>query len=205
MKVLIVYCHPSNNSFTFRLKEEFIKGLVAGGHQYEVSDLYGMNFNETFSENEYLREAFYNDVPSVPEDVLDEQKKINAADMITFIYPVFWTEAPAKLVGWFQRVFTFGFAYGDVPTMKRLKKALFLVCMGGNLNDVIRREQVKAMEIVMLGDRISNRAKEKEMIVFDQMTREYGNEENIETGKQGKRDENSKNFLRKAYEIGYEL
>ena len=205
MKVLIVYCHPSNNSFTFRLKEEFIKGLVAGGHQYEVSDLYGMNFNETFSENEYLREAFYNDVPSVPEDVLDEQKKINAADMITFIYPVFWTEAPAKLVGWFQRVFTFGFVYGDVPTMKRLEKALFLVCMGGNLNDVIRREQVKAMETVMLGDRISNRAKEKEMIVFDQMTREYGNEENIETGKQGKRDENSKIFLRKAYEIGYEL
>jgi len=213
MKVLIVYCHPSNNSFTFRLKEEFIRGLVAGGHQYEVSDLYVMNFNETFSENEYFREAFYNDSPSVPEDVLVEQKKINDADMITFIYPVFWTEAPAKLVGWFQRVLTFGFAYGDAPTMKQLDKALFLVCMGGNLNDSIRRDQVKAMETVMLEDRINNRAKEKEMIVFDQMTRQYGNEENhedgkpgkCEDGKQGKREENAIIFLKKIYKIGYEL
>jgi len=213
MKVLIVYCHPSNNSFTYRLKEEFISGLVAAGHQYEVSDLYRMNFNETLSENEYLREGFYDDRLTIPEDVLAEQKKINEADMITFIYPVFWTEAPAKLVGWIQRVFTFGFAYGDAPTMKQLNKALFLVCMGGNLSDSIRQEQLKAMETVMLGDRICNRAKEKEMIVFDQMTREYGKEEirkvgkkeTREAGKQGKREDNIAIFLKKAYEIGYGL
>ena len=205
MKVLVVYCHPSNNSFTYRLKEEFIRGLVAAGHQYEVSDLYEMNFNETLSENEYLREGFYNNSPEVPADVLAEQRKINEADMITFIYPVFWTEAPAKLVGWIQRVFTFGFAYGDAPTMKQLDKALFLVCMGGNLSDSIRQEQLKAMETVMLGDRISNRAKEKEMIVFDQMTREYGKEETREAGKQGKREDNITTFLKKAYEIGYGL
>ena len=205
MKVLIVYCHPSNNSFTYRLKEEFIRGLVAAGHQYEVSDLYRMNFNETLSENEYLREGFYDDRLTIPEDVLAEQKKINEADMITFIYPVFWTEAPAKLVGWIQRIFTFGFAYGDAPTMKQLDKALFLVCMGGNLNDTVRQEQVKAMKTVMLGDRISNRAKEKEMIVFDQMTREYGNEGKHEEGKKGKREENIITFLKKTYEIGYGL
>jgi len=197
MKVLIIYCHPSNNSFTYRMKEEFIRGLVAAGHEYEVSDLYGMDFDETFSENEYFREGFYDDNLFIPVDVLIEQKKINDADMVTFIYPVFWTEAPAKLVGWFQRVWTFGFAYGLAPTMKQLNRALFLVCMGGNINDSIRLEQVKAMEIVMLGDRISDRAKEKEMIVFDQMTRECGNER--------KREDNAVIFLKKIYETGYGL
>ncbi len=30
-----------------------------------------------------------------------EQEKINNADCLIFIYPVFWSEALAKLVGWF--------------------------------------------------------------------------------------------------------
>ncbi len=37
MKVLIIYCHPSKNSFTYEVKEAFIKGLESAGHSYEVS------------------------------------------------------------------------------------------------------------------------------------------------------------------------
>lgn len=40
MKVFIVYCHPSKNSFTYEVKEAFIKGLESAGHSYEISDLY---------------------------------------------------------------------------------------------------------------------------------------------------------------------
>ncbi len=32
MKVFIVYCHPSKNSFTYEVKEAFIKGLESAGH-----------------------------------------------------------------------------------------------------------------------------------------------------------------------------
>ena len=176
--ILIVYCHPSNNSFTFSVKEEFVRGLTEAGHSYEISDLYEMNFDPVISENEYLREAFYDEGKSVPEEIIAEQKKINEADDIVFIYPVFWTEAPAALTGWFQRVWTYGFAYGDAPTMKKLDKALFLVIMGGSLMDSIRVQQVEAMRTVMIGDRINARAKSSEMIVFDEMTRGYENEEN---------------------------
>ena len=48
MEVLIIYCHPSDNSFTARVKDEFIKGLVAAGHQYTLVDLYQENFPELF-------------------------------------------------------------------------------------------------------------------------------------------------------------
>ena len=178
MKVLVVYCHPSEDSFTAQVKKEFIKGLDDAGHDWVLLDLYQEDFNETFSESEYLREAFYDDSLKVPDDVLEYQRKINESDSLVFIYPVFWTEAPSKLVGWFQRVWTYGFAYGKAATMKQLNKVLMLVTMGGDLTEEIRQRQVDAMRVVMLGDRISNRAKEKEMIIFDRMSRDYLDREN---------------------------
>ncbi len=197
MKVLIIYCHPSKDSFTYKIMEQFIRGLEDSGHSYMISDLYEMNFCESLSEQEYLREGFYRGERKVPQDVSEEQRKINLSDIIVFIYPVFWTEAPAKLVGWFQRVWTYGFAYGDSPTMKTLKKALFLVSMGGSLSEIIRQQQVEAMKCVMLGDRIHDRAEQSEMIFFDEMTRGYGNDQN--------REERMDHFLKEVYKIASEL
>lgn len=194
MKVLIVYCHPSENSFTAKMKEEFIKGLKQSNHEYQVLDLYKMDFNDTFSESEYLREAFYNEDLTVPEDVLEHQRLINESDALVFIYPVFWSEAPSKLVGWFQRVWTYGFAYGNNPAMKQLDKVLMLVTMGGDLREEIRQQQAAAMKTVMLGDRINERAKKKEMVIFDRMSRDYE-----------KRETNFSKNLKRAYQLGKEF
>lgn len=197
MNVFLVYCHPSADSFTHSVKEKFIQGLMDAGHHCEISDLYEMKFNPVLSEEEYRREGFYDDGKPVSEDVRAEQKKLNRADAAVFIYPVFWTEAPALLTGWFQRVWTYGFAYGDAPKMKQLQKALFLVTMGGSLKDSVRIEQAEAMKTVMIGDRIHQRAKFSQMIIFDEMTRGYGND--------GHRAENSAKFLKRVYQLGYGL
>lgn len=55
MNVFVVYCHPSNQSFTYAMKEAFLRGLKDAGHSVVVSDLYQMQFHETLSEEEYLR------------------------------------------------------------------------------------------------------------------------------------------------------
>ncbi len=196
MKVFIVYCHPSDDSFTYNVKEEFIKGLIESGHSYKVADLYRMAFNPVFSKGEYDREAFYDENVYVPDDVIQQQMLINESDVIVFIYPVFWTEAPAMLVGWFQRVLTYGFAY-EPTTMKELEKALFLVTMGGDRNDAVRKEQIKAMHTVMIGDRMNNRVKNSKMIIFDRMTRGYDNKEN--------REQKAVEFLKKVYKIAVDL
>lgn len=197
MNVFVVYAHPSDDSFTFLLKESLVKGLADAGHTVTVSDLYKMNFLSTFSESEYKREAYYDLTQPIPDDVTAEQQKINAADVIAFVYPVFWTEAPEKLVGWFQRVWTYGFAYGPSPTMKTLEKALFFATMGGSVNDPVRVKQIDAMKTVMIGDRLHNRANTSEFYVFDEMTRGYGNDEN--------RAARIKTFTEKAYKIGLDL
>ena len=193
MKVFIVYCHPSEDSFTRNVRDSFIKGIVDSGNEYVISDLYQMNFRTDMSEKEYLRESNYNSEPDLESDVIAEQAKINSADAIAFIYPVFWTEAPAKLVGWFDRVWSYGFAYGD-KTMKVLDKAIFL-CTAGKMND--RLEQfglLYSMKKVMVGDRLFKRVKDTDFIVFDGMSKALES-----------RLENWDKYLDIAYRKGYEL
>ena len=62
MKVLIIYCHPSKNSFTYEVKEAFIKGLERAGHSYEISDLYADGFNPVKSGSYLCREIIGYDI-----------------------------------------------------------------------------------------------------------------------------------------------
>lgn len=190
MKVFIVYCHPSDDSFTRHMRDAFIRGVEDSGNEYIISDLYKMDFDPNMTEQEYLRDAYYRTEPNVADDVLAEQEKINSSDAIVFIYPVFWTEAPAKLVGWFDRVWSYGFAYGD-KTMKLLDKAMIL-CSAGNTTEHLEQfGLMDSMKKVMLGDRLFGRAKETGFVVFGSTSRE--NE---------LREQNWDSNLRKAYDIG---
>jgi NAD(P)H dehydrogenase (quinone) len=166
MNVFIVYCHPSVDSFTYYVKEEFIKGLLDSGNKYVISDLYKMKFNSEISEEEYIREANYNCNLPVSSDVKREQEKINESNAITFIYPVFWTEAPSKLVGWFDRVWTYGFAYGE-RSMKKLDRALVLCIAGRTIEHLNQHGHLESMQNIMLGDRIYDRVNSSKMIVLD--------------------------------------
>ena len=190
MKIFIVYCHPSEDSFTKNMCDAFIKGVTDSGNEYIISDLYKMGFQTDMTEEEYIRDANYRNTPNVAKDILAEQEKINSSDAIAFIYPVFWTEAPAKLVGWFDRVWTYGFAYGE-KTMKELDKAVILCSAGNPIEHLEEYGLLDSMKRVMLGDRLFGRAKQMEFIVFDNTSRE--NE---------LREKNWDANLQKAYEIG---
>ena len=193
MKVFIVYCHPSEDSFTRCVRDAFIKGLEDAGHEYTVSDLYKMDFKTDMTEEEYLRDAYYRNTPDLAEDVVAEQAKINASDAIVFIYPVFWSEAPAKLVGWFDRVWSYGFAYGE-KTMKTLEKGLIL-CSAGNPKERLEEFGIlDSMKKVMLGDRLFGRVKQAEFVLFDNTSRENA-----------LREKNREQNLKIAYEKGKNL
>ena len=151
---------------TRQIRDAFLRGIADSGHEAAVSDLYKMNFRTDMSEAEYLRDAYYRNAPEPAEDVLAEQRKINAADAIVFIYPVFWSEAPAKLVGWFDRVWSYGFAYGE-RTMKTLEKGLILCSAGNSLERLEQTGILDSMKKVMLGDRLADRVKRAEFVVFD--------------------------------------
>lgn len=72
-----------------------------------------------------------------PKDVVTQWEKLEKAQGLAFISPVFWLHFPAILKGWFERVFAYGDAYaltvdgwhgevkGRVPLLKQ-EKALII-------------------------------------------------------------------------------
>jgi len=50
-----------------------------------------------------------------PKDVVAQWEKINNAQGLAFIAPVFWLHFPAILKGWFERDFSYGDAYALSP------------------------------------------------------------------------------------------
>ena len=191
MKVFIVYCYPSEDSLTREVRDSFIAGLEHSGHSYILSDLYKMRFNSEISEEEYHREAYYRRALPVPDDVRAEQEKINASDGIAFIYPIFWTDGPAKLKGWFDRVWTYGFAYGENRNMKQLKKGLVLCSAGNTLAYFEETGLGDAMKKTMLRDRFFDRVKTAQMIILDATSREIPD-----------RELNRERHLKTAFEAG---
>lgn len=169
MNILIVYAHPSKKSYTFQVLER-LKSLISKQNlSFEVSDLYAMNFESDMSESEYEREGFAKTELPVSKDVLAEHAKIEKADCIIFLYPVWWSDCPAKLKGWFDRVYSVGYAYGQndtFPKMKTLKLGL-VICTAGHPNAFLNETgMAQSMQTIMLDDRLGKRFEHKEMLIL---------------------------------------
>jgi NAD(P)H dehydrogenase (quinone) len=169
MNVLIIFSHPSKKSYTHQVLEHLKNELILKRSAIEVSDLYAINFQSDMTEQEYDREAFSKiDLP-LSDDVLQEHKKIKKADCIIFLYPIWWSDCPAKLKGWFDRVFSVGFAYKQTAgssAMGTLKYGI-AICTAGYSNEVLKEMEIaQSMETIMLKDRLGNRFQNKEMIIL---------------------------------------
>jgi NAD(P)H dehydrogenase (quinone) len=169
MNVFIVFAHPSKQSYTYRILEELKNTLLQKNFSVEVSDLYAMNFRCDMTEHEYNRESLNQyDLP-IPPDIQREHKKIERADCIIFLYPVWWSDCPAKLKGWFDRVYTVGYAYkqrDDKQKMKFIKYGVAL-CTAGYSNDHLHETGMAySMQQIMLDDRFGKRFEHNEMMIL---------------------------------------
>jgi NAD(P)H dehydrogenase (quinone) len=159
MHVYIIYAHPRISSFTAAVLESFTTGLRSAGHTYEVADLYRMGFASEMSADEFQREVGMDPNAPVPADVAVEQQRVSSADALAFIYPVWWSDCPAKLKGWFDRVLTYGFAYCYDENQGRssrvsVKKAL-VICPAGHTTEHLEEIGIaQAMRRTMLDDRL---------------------------------------------------
>ncbi|CAL2083420.1 NAD(P)H dehydrogenase [Tenacibaculum sp. 190524A02b] len=171
MKTLIIYAHPSKQSYTYEVLIQLKSNLIKEQIDFEVSDLYASNFQTDMTEEEYQREGFVNfDLP-IPNDVLKEQQKIKEADCLIFLYPVWWSDCPAKLKGWFDRVYSVGYAYGkeDTDKVERMKVVKYglVICTAGHSNEFLKEIGIaESMRNVMLDDRLGKRFKHKEMLIL---------------------------------------
>ncbi len=107
MKQLIVYSHPNPLSFNHAILDTLTRALQAKGDEVVVRDLYALNFDPVLKAADF--EALHQG--GVADDVRAEQDQVRWADIITFIYPVWWASMPAITKGYIDRVFSHGFAY----------------------------------------------------------------------------------------------
>lgn len=103
MKVLVVFAHPSHDSFNYALLQSFLKGLEDGGHEADVIDLYKDGFDPVLTKTKHGGEE--------KPMALAYQNRLRDADCLALVYPIFWYRSPAILEGFIDQVFTSGFAF----------------------------------------------------------------------------------------------
>lgn len=110
MHALIVVANPNPNALSHALAGQIATVLAEHNHSAELADLSAENFNPSYTMQDM--EVLHGRAEPEPA-IKAEQERIERADALVLVYPIYWWSFPALLKGWIDRVFTNGWAYGD--------------------------------------------------------------------------------------------
>ena len=119
MHALIVVSHPLKTSLTHSVATAIAQGIAESGPQHtaDIADF-----------------AAFLQTGDTPPDVMAEQARIDNADALVLVFPVYWWSMPGLLKGWVDRVFSNGWAYeetADGDVVKKLGRLrVHLVALG---------------------------------------------------------------------------
>lgn len=128
--ILIIYAHPKTGGHCPTILDETISYLKKEKKDYKVLDLYEMGYDAILHEEEHYTRG-NKDISQHNRMI---QKMISDAELLIFIYPVWWFSVPAVLKGFFDRILTPGFAFTyklGAPIGLLRKKALVMHTTGG--------------------------------------------------------------------------
>jgi len=138
VRTLVVTAHPDPGSLTHhaagRLRE------LLGSEGTTLAHLAQEGFDPRFSAGD--RRDHLDRTRSDPA-VLAEQQRVDDADHLVLVFPVYWWSMPALLKGWVDRVFVAGWAFGYdeqdrvLPRLGRL--TAHLVPLSGTAADSFAR------------------------------------------------------------------
>ncbi len=103
-KQLLILGHPNLDSFCASLAQAYDNGVNEVEREIQTLYLADLSFDPVLHHSKAL------DQPLEP-DLLKAQNMIQWADHLILIYPTWWGAAPSLMDGFFQRVFTPGFAF----------------------------------------------------------------------------------------------
>ena len=110
---LVVFTHPKPDRFAIDLLDATVGGLATGGRTVEVIDLYRENFNALLSAEEWHGYTS----PKDPESAGERYRDLLArAEILAFVFPMWWSGPPSMLKGFFDRVLAPGVAFDLAET-----------------------------------------------------------------------------------------
>ncbi|MFB9109358.1 NAD(P)H-dependent oxidoreductase [Flavobacterium gyeonganense] len=103
-KILIINGHPNSESFNFAIANEYHKGVLDSGSQVETITLAELQFNPNL-------QFGYQKRTELEPDLAEAWKKIQNADHLVWVHPVWWGGLPAITKGFIDRLFLPGMTF----------------------------------------------------------------------------------------------
>lgn len=133
MRTVIVYNHPYEGSYCNAILSVVTNGLRKANHEIDLIHLDRDEFNPRMSAEDL--KAFVAHQPIDPQ-VIDYCERLEKADHLIFIFPIWWDIMPATTKGFIDRVLSPGIVYdhhprgfGLVPLLKNLKSVTLITTM----------------------------------------------------------------------------
>jgi NAD(P)H dehydrogenase (quinone) len=105
MNVSVIVAHPNPKSFNHSISQAALAQLEQNGHTPTLHDLHAEQFDPLLPAEEFPMDA------PLPPAVAAQSREIAQADGIIVVHPNWWSQPPAILKGWLDRVLRPGTAY----------------------------------------------------------------------------------------------
>jgi len=157
MRVLVLFAHPVETSFSAALHRATVEALRASGHEVDDCDLNAEGFNPVLSREERID---YHDLALNRVYAGPYVDRLLAAEGLVLVFPVWNYGYPAILKGFLDRVFlpgvSFTLANGKVwPALSNIHKLAAVTTYGGSrlrtiiMGDPPRRHFKRALRLNM--------------------------------------------------------
>ena len=105
MRISVIVAHPNPKSFNHAIAEAAVAELKAAGHQVAYHDLHAEKFDPLLPASEFPQKA------ALPPAIEAQVREMAEADGVIVVHPNWWSQPPAILKGWLDRVLRPGAAY----------------------------------------------------------------------------------------------
>ena len=116
MKTLIIYYHPREGSFCSAIRDAVKTGLHKGHHECKIINLDDEEFDPVMKEKDLkafveLGRGLEDALSELDPVVLRYKKKLEWAEQMVMIFPIWWMTMPAMMKGFVDKVIFPGVAY----------------------------------------------------------------------------------------------
>ena len=144
MNILLVFCHPREESLTGDVARAFQEGAIRSGHTVEFVDLYRENFDPVLTVEDMYTNGNLSDYST---EVQSEFLRLNRNNAVVMVFPLWWWSMPAMLKGWIDRVWNYGLTHG--PAHHNITKGLIITLAAVTKDQLEKRSYSDAMQICL--------------------------------------------------------
>lgn len=129
MRVLIVFNHPYDGSYCSALLTAALEALQAAGHEIDLIHLDRDGFDPVMRAKDLRAFAMARNDPAgamdfVDDKVHDYKLRLEQADHLVLIFPIWWEAMPALMKGFIDKVIFPGIAYDYTDSSTGMKTRL---------------------------------------------------------------------------------